>query len=432
MFDPLDLYSPDEQVQLEKITEATTIFTKLHQDDPVVVITAVNDNRIDGIKAQEEDEDEEEEDSIIDILDLPPATYATPQASLCVLLLLKPDKQVNFNTSNDDYDDSTNSKSVEIICKEKEISSELLSSLLTWYTDLWPNSRLNTELKICTRIPRLRSYGQKELLLNYYTSLLKKYDNCNEDYINDQIVKELSLRISENCGRSAQPSMTRDFNLQNLVHVIQLYEPSLTADNLGWKTWGSSLILSQELVNDLETNKNNKKSKSIRRVLELGAGTGLVGIAWACKWRQLYGNESIEMFVTDLPDIVTNLRKNVQNNDLDDFVVADVLDWTNPEDFIKKYSDEKFDTILIADPIYSPNHPEWVVNMICKFLAINGRCHLEIPLRAKYALEREKLSNLLEQHGLVVYNERSSEGMDDWGVVKYLYKEIGWDTTLTD
>lgn len=119
------------------------------------------------------------------------------------------------------------------------------------------------------------------------------------------------------------------------------------------------------------------------------------------------------------------MKKNVSLNNLGDFVQAEILDWTNPHDFIDKFGHEnKFDVILIADPIYSPQHPEWVVNMISKFLAASGTCHLEIPLRAKYAKEREVLKLLLKESDLKVVEERHSEGVDDWGAVKYLYRKI--------
>ena len=161
------------------------------------------------------------------------------------------------------------------------------------------------------------------------------------------------------------------------------------------------------------------------KVLELGSGTGLVGLSWAAKWKELYGIHNIEIYVTDLPEIVTNLKKNVLLNNLEDFVQAEVLDWTNPQNFINQFGHEMdFDIILVADPIYSPQHPEWVVNMISRFLAPSGTCHLEIPLRAKYAKEREVLRSLLKDNNLQVVEESYSEGMDDWGVVKYLYRQI--------
>ncbi|CAI4060457.1 hypothetical protein SUVZ_04G4800 [Saccharomyces uvarum] len=413
MFDPLDLYTPDEiqpepsQSNLAK-SEAEQLLEERH----------------DVIFAIEDENNSDDDDSVIDNLDLPSVRYAPPEVILCILLLLRPDKQVNFNQG------TSKSKSVLEMCENHGLKPDLLKRLLSWYTEEWPNKRLNSLEKVCSKIPTLRFMVSKELLLGYYTTILKKYNN-DDDTSNEtvqQLLRELSSRISENCGRTAQPSIIRYFEVNNLNSAIPLYEPSLTADNLGWKTWGSSFILSQLLVDYLHNTDvlpvANCGTKRIK-VLELGSGTGLVGLSWAAKWKELYGTQNIEIYVTDLPEIVTNLKKNVMLNNLEDFVQAEILDWTNPQDFINKFGHEKdFDIILVADPIYSPQHPEWVVNMISKFLAPSGTCHLEIPLRAKYAKEREVLKSLLEENNLEVVKESYSEGMDDWGVVKYLYRQI--------
>ncbi|QHS71828.1 S-adenosylmethionine-dependent methyltransferase [Saccharomyces paradoxus] len=414
MFDPLDLYTPDEiQVEPLQFDLAEKELEELSSQQ-----------QRDGTLANVDEKESDDDDTIIDNLDLPSVRYAPPEVILCILVLLRPNRQVNFNQ------ETGKDKSVLEICESHGLEPDLLKRLLGWYTEEWPNKRLNSLKKICNKIPMLRFMVSKELLLSYYTSVLKKYNNCcgfNDETV-QQLLKELSSRISENCGRTAQPSIIRYFELKNLTNAIPLYEPSLTADNLGWKTWGSSLILSQLVVDHLlTTNLNfaaNSDTKQIK-VLELGAGTGLVGLSWALKWRELHGTDNIEIFVTDLPEIVTNLKKNVSLNNLQDFVQAETLDWTNPQSFIDKFGHEnEFDIILVADPIYSPQHPEWVVNMISKFLAPSGTCHLEIPLRAKYAREREVLKLLLLENNFKVVEEGHSEGMDDWGVVKYLYRQI--------
>ncbi|CAI1934377.1 hypothetical protein SEUBUCD646_0D04760 [Saccharomyces eubayanus] len=413
MFDPLDLYTPDE-IQPEPLQ------SNLAKSEAKELL----EERHDVTFAIEDENNSDDDDSVIDNLDLPSVRYAPPEVILCVLLLLRPDKQVNFNQG------TSKSESVLEMCESHGLKPDQLKRLLSWYTEEWPNKRLNTLEKVCSKIPTLRFMVSKELLLGYYTTILKKYNN-NDDTSNEtvqQLLRELSSRISENCGRTAQPSIIRYFELKNLNSAIPLYEPSLTADNLGWKTWGSSLILSQLVVDYLHTTDMlplaNCGTKRIR-VLELGSGTGLVGLSWAAKWKELYGIHNTEIYVTDLPEIVTNLEKNVVLNNLEDFVQAEVLDWTNPQDFINQFGHEKdFDIIFVADPIYSPQHPEWVVNMISKFLAPSGTCHLEIPLRAKYAKEREVLKSLLKDYDLKVIKESCSEGMDDWGVVKYLYRQI--------
>ena len=70
---------------------------------------------------------------------------------------------------------------------------------------------------------------------------------------------------------------------------------------------------------------------SSMRVLELGSGTGLVGIAAAAIW-------SVPVLLTDLPEIHANLSYNIlQNTQLVEAqggrVISTVLDWNNPSAF---------------------------------------------------------------------------------------------------
>ena len=101
------------------------------------------------------------------------------------------------------------------------------------------------------------------------------------------------------------PSMMRTFEVpvsdgHNVV--VRLHEPSLTSDHLGFKTWTSSVLLSRRL-----TSLQQYLPQSQLRVLELGAGTGLVGIAAACAW-------GAKVTLTDLPDILPNLQMNTDRN----------------------------------------------------------------------------------------------------------------------
>ncbi|QLG72135.1 hypothetical protein HG535_0C04890 [Zygotorulaspora mrakii] len=399
MFDPLDLYTPQQNVFCGGEAEVAV-------DIPRETVST-------------DDVDEESnEDSLIDVLDLPSARHAPSKAILCVLLLLKPDNQVNFCSQHSSVEGT---QIVSNICTEKGIEPCLLKTLMEFYK-LWGNTRLNSESSICSKIPLLNGIS-KELMLNYYTTLLKFYQESSEDdLLKEEIVKQLTMRISERCGRSAQPAMSRKFTFEKLSKVIEIFEPSLTADNLGWKTWGSSFILSQKLIESIHTQRHGLKL----RVLELGSGTGLAGISWLSKWIELNEGEVIEMFLTDLPEIVPNLQKNVEANALGSLATVSILDWTNTDSFEEKFTSEKFDVIIVSDPIYSPNHPKLVVDMLVKFLCDQGVCYLEIPVRDKYSKERETLWQLLELNNLSVRNQTLDQGMEDWGMVKYLYQEIYW------
>ena len=424
MFDPLDLYdSPVVEVSHNVV-------------EPYVSTGSSKVNEQKNKYFFEEDE----EDISITVLDLPAIKYATPNVVLTVLKLLRSDTQLNFKCDNGSNTKIESEEDIETFCIKREISKTCQDEIVDWYVNRWPNSLLNTLSKIVNKIPKLKTTESKDKLLGYYTSIVRyceQHKQTEETEVStlELILKEASLRISESCGRTAFPSMYRDFQFNNLQKVIQLFEPSMTADNLGWKTWGASMVLSQTLVEDdinFDFNSfiNINKQKKLR-VLELGSGTGLVGIAWAIKWKELkehnrQNDKSIDMEIhlTDLPDIVTNLKKNVTNNDLDGWAFADTLDWTDPSSFIDQYGEEQFDVILVADPIYSPDHPQWVVNMIDKFLTPGGICHFEIPIRDKYAKERQVLVDLLEENKFKVIESKYEEGNDDWGLVKYLYRKI--------
>lgn len=433
MFDPLDLYDASN-VQI--VENNSTV--KFNISDKSLSLNCKDEDS--SIK----NTDDDEENIPITVLDLPPVRHATPNIIFTVLKLLRNDAQLNFKSqttlhsngiiinSDDGNDTVITHIELEKFCLNREIDSQSREEILQWYTTKCPNSLLNTMTKIITKIPRLRTTESKDKLLNYYTSILRFFEqyrsqDLNEANIIEQLLKEASLRISESCGRTALPSIHRNFQFNNLQRIIQLYEPSLTADNLGWKTWGSSMILSQILVErDENFNIEQFKDSGSLRVLELGSGTGLVGITWATKWRELYGDtiDNVGIFLTDLPEIVDNLKQNVKDNELDRLVQVDILDWTNPGTFIEKYGDDQFDVVLVADPIYLPEHPKWIVNMINRFMKPNGVCHLEIPIREKYAKERELLNDLLRDTKLSIIEQKYEEGYDDWGLVTYLYRKI--------
>lgn len=123
---------------------------------------------------------------------------------------------------------------------------------------------------------------------------------------------------------------------------FDIREPPLTGDNLGLKTWGTAFAIVKNLEElgskyfcHLLKSKNNKSDittadyeRSNIRVLELGSGTGLVGIAAGAIWRT-------EVILTDLPEIKENLLFNIHQNIetvdfMDGSIRGEVLDWKDP------------------------------------------------------------------------------------------------------
>ena len=189
---------------------------------------------------------------------------------------------------------------------------------------------------------------------------------------------------------------------------IRLHEPSLTSDNLGLKTWTSSVLLSRRL-----TALQQVPVQPRTRVLELGAGTGLVGIAAACAW-------AANVTLTDLPEIMPNLQMNIDNNR----EVIEVnggsacalpLDWSDAENGPLD-KDDRFSVIVAADPLYSPDHPQTLVETVHRWLQQTclARFIVELPLRAGYHQERESLEAKLDKIGLEVAEEGYEFGQEDW------------------
>ncbi|KAL8934926.1 MAG: hypothetical protein Q9211_004975 [Gyalolechia sp. 1 TL-2023] len=223
-----------------------------------------------------------------------------------------------------------------------------------------------------------------------------------DDNIKDQIWQAASARLCERSGRSEAVSIT-------------LHEPSLTADNLGHKTWLASFLLAKRLASmrpylppltqKASVSSISDISSSSIHAIELGAGTGLVGLALAAL-------VDIDVHLTDLPAIVPNLRANVESNARGNTSVGE-LDWSDLKDEGEQL---KYDLVLAADPLYSPQHPAWLVATIKYVLKKDkmARAVIELPLREAYMPEVEDFKNRMEVVGLSIEVEGLESGFEDW------------------
>ncbi|EHL02272.1 putative Rapid response to glucose protein 1 [Glarea lozoyensis 74030] len=207
-----------------------------------------------------------------------------------------------------------------------------------------------------------------------------------------------SQRMTERCGRSAQGEITRTWRIAaNGDHPdmdLVIREPPLTGDTLGFKTWGTAWAIAQKLtylktelfqhllreptyVNF--TNENGETFTQIKRrdslerpqILELGSGTGLLGLAAAAIW-------SADVIVTDLEIIQENLGYNCfQNMNIIEsrggYCAPGVLDWTDLEnsEVTVADNDDKFELIMVSDPLYDSHHPALVANAIRHFIKVD-------------------------------------------------------------
>lgn len=261
----------------------------------------------------------------------------------------------------------------------------------------------------------------------YLTSIVSSSLSwIKSDEAKEEVWNAAAARLSERSGRTAMPSMSRVFHipLSDAQEVaLTLHEPSLTADNLGMKTWVSSFVLSRRLHTILDAvpelvpseSTTSQCSQQKVRALELGSGTGLVGLSFA-----VLRGASASVHLTDLPAIVPNLSHNVDLNrsvleSSGAQVSTGVLDWSVVPD-TEPTREERYDIILAADPLYSPEHPKWLVQTIARWLStgLNARVVVEMPLREAYLPQVEEFRQRMTDIGLGIIEQGEEVAYDDW------------------
>lgn len=262
-----------------------------------------------------------------------------------------------------------------------------------------------------------------EGVTRYLTSIVSNSLKwIEEDHVKEDIWNKASARLSERSGRSAMGAMSRKFRIPTLTSSfdLEIHEPALTGDDLGLKTWAASYLLAKRLRSfDLPRSHGFQDAP----VLELGAGTGLVGLAMA--------GLGADVVLTDLPSICPNLARNVQNNhglvtSLGGSVRTAILDWMDPASYCP-YPDEEtpakqamptqFPLILAADSLYSPDHPRMLVDTINVWLSedMDARVIVEFPYRDAYLPQIEDFRQRMSTIGLCIAAEGEEQGLDDWG-----------------
>jgi predicted nicotinamide N-methyase len=285
---------------------------------------------------------------------------------------------------------------------------------------------------------RVREEGMAGYLTGIVKSGLEWIEGEEE---RERVWGEASLRLCERAGRTgrwsmgdlrwlfsvlltgtdkyliARPPLTRTFTVPHPPSssiAITLHEPTLTSDDLGLKTWASSYLLARRLHSLAH------HLSPLTNVLELGAGTGLLGIAAAAILRST-------VHLTDLPAIVPNLERNIAANvvmiaEHGGFATAGVLDWSDDGPTPSSEENAKYNLVLAADPLYSPTHPQLLVQTISRWLRRPGveggdgsRVIVELPLREAYRPEIAEFRARMERVGLGIREEGEESGRDDWG-----------------
>ncbi|EME45018.1 hypothetical protein DOTSEDRAFT_170156 [Dothistroma septosporum NZE10] len=214
------------------------------------------------------------------------------------------------------------------------------------------------------------------------------------------------------------------------VEVAISETPGLKAENLSLATWGSSFVLANLLHTWKITDENSKPDhvngdgaqiSDPLPVLELGAGTSLVGISAAAVWQ-------VPVVVTDLEPLIPGLAQNISANTTllekrSASVTCGTLDWSKPT-FLQLAGHQatvisarktKAKIILAADTVYAEDHPELLTKTITAWLAHgpDSRAIFCYVLRHSYIDIIRDLWEQLETIGLECIQEGQKDADPD-------------------
>lgn len=294
-------------------------------------------------------------------------------------------------------------------------------------------------------------------------------DSVDRTVLEETLENAASL-LAACSGAAATGTLSRPFTFGpspngEEINIVLTDAPLESQDfsSVGAQTWGGAVVLAEMILENpslfaIPLHAEIALCDRPFRVLELGAGTGLVGLAVY----RLLADRSVQSTVTltDFhPSVLKNLARNVDTNRLLEYPTIEVtpLDWqsfptTADESRCNKLTGS-FDLILGADIIYEENHSLWIKACLERLLrrpdnvTPDAIFHLVIPLRATHATESSTVERVFpfisatlassldaklailhkerivcDAHGSV-YDTRSFDRADE---VCYAYYKIGW------
>jgi hypothetical protein len=305
---------------------------------------------------------------------------------------------------------------------------------------------------------------ERNYTLRWLTALISHLET--RDYNDSEVESliQLAASILALCsGTAGAGTFHRDFVFTSscipscsvTVRVKDIPLDNQDYASVGAQTWGGACVLAESIVDEpwkFGLCLAQQESASFR-ILELGAGTGLVSLTVGKLLQNLSTTSpsdtpipsSAIVIATDyyspvLDNLASNIAVNFPQQSFS--ITSHHLDWSR---FSSTYAsqgapppkpfDEPFDIILGADIIYELDHATWIKSCLSVLLHKLGAFHLVIPLRSTHVKESSTVELvfpfaetsstelcILSKEVIICDGEEEDSGEG----VNYLYYKIGW------
>ncbi|KAJ9646232.1 uncharacterized protein PV06_02052 [Exophiala oligosperma] len=246
---------------------------------------------------------------------------------------------------------------------------------------------------------------EKQLATRWLTTVMARAEEMTllSENVRDLLIEDAASILvcfnnSVTSSDSDEEALTRDFTFEIPQTMsagspkqicIRLNDDPLKGEDhtdVGLQTWGASIVLSDLLCRSpCRFDLTQASLPSAPRIIELGAGTGLVSLTLA-KLLPALGIENFTIVATDYHQtVLSNLRANIASN----FKVelpghqADIqtctLDWGEPHSHAPL--DKKAHVIIAADVVYEVHHALALRECAAHLLAPRGIFWLLVSVR---------------------------------------------------
>lgn len=222
---------------------------------------------------------------------------------------------------------------------------------------------------------------ERAFATRWLTSLISRIHELGfDEQITDRIIDEAAFILSCFADSSKDEALTRDFTFpmaNGAVLNISLNDAPLSGvdhTDVGLQSWGASVVLSSMLCAAPDRFLLTPQAlPNAPKVLELGAGTGLVSLTLAKLLPELVIAGS-NLTATDYhPAVLENCEANIVTN----FGPGDggraplntmLLDWSRPPPHLHS----TVDFLVASDAVYAPEHAAWLRDCAAHLLKPDG------------------------------------------------------------